>query len=643
METEQLRQLEIAEEDIDWVESVLKNGIHFDNARRNIIKNLESKDIQAFPGSGKTTVLVAKLAILAQKWFLTNSGICVLSHTNVAREEIAEKLGNTDVGKRLLSYPHFVGTFQSFFDTFVALPWLRSKGIQINVIDSELVQENRWNSLPRKTRSYLKRWNKDMRICCYQSKVGQINWDKGGKTRQHIIEAIEKSLQHGNFTFEEMLLYASQAIEACPQIAIGLQHRFPIIFIDEAQDTNALQWGLIHQAFPQEESLIICQGFGDTNQAIYNYVDEKVNHPEFPRPDQLLLAESRRFDNRIAQLANTVALSTTQMRGTGNEFTAKNCPHTIFLFSHSRAAQVIEAFGQLILDTFSDDELSKNEKYGCHVVGRVHVKKEDTKEEHFPKGIYDYWPTYDSRQSDKIQTPSKLIDYFRRGAQEFQMCRERSAQMEWLGKGIRRLINNAKNTNFIPATKNSFASILKQLPDESAQSLARQYFMNLAEIDTSNEEGWKQAQAILVDLLAAFDTSLNNNAKKFLKWAPPPAFNDLGKDGPTISNRYIFQDTNANRSVGLEFGSIHLVKGRTHLATLVLETYSKSHNIKAILRWLRGVPPKTVGTQADRLKCQYVAMTRAKGLLCIAIPIEFVDESSKKDLQRLGWSIRVID
>ena len=108
--------------------------------------------------------------------------------------------------------------------------------------------------------------------------------------------------------------------------------------------------------------------------------------------------------------------------------------------------------------------------------------------------------------------------------------------------------------------------------------------MNLAEIDISNEEGWKRAQAILVDLLAAFDTSLNNNAKKFFKWAPPPTFNDLGKDGLTISNCYIFQDTNTNRSVGLEFGSIHSVKGRTHLATLVLEPYSKSHNIKAILR-----------------------------------------------------------
>lgn len=136
MEIERLRQIEITDEDIDWVESILKNGIHFDDTRRSIIKNMDSTDVQAFPGSGKTTVLVAKLAILAQKWPHENSGICVLSHTNVAREEIEEKLGNTDTGKRLLAYPHFVGTFQSFFDTSVALPWLRSKDIQINIIDS---------------------------------------------------------------------------------------------------------------------------------------------------------------------------------------------------------------------------------------------------------------------------------------------------------------------------------------------------------------------------------------------------------------------------------------------------------------------------------------------------------------------------
>ncbi|MFM2488798.1 UvrD-helicase domain-containing protein [Enterococcus avium] len=88
----------ITDEDIDWVESIMEGDISFDKERRDIIKDLRSIDIQAFPGSGKTTVLVAKLAILANKWTSTSSGICVLSHTNVAREEIEKRIGGTSVG-----------------------------------------------------------------------------------------------------------------------------------------------------------------------------------------------------------------------------------------------------------------------------------------------------------------------------------------------------------------------------------------------------------------------------------------------------------------------------------------------------------------------------------------------------------------
>lgn len=139
MGIDRLKQIEITDEDVTWVESIM--GFRFDGNRSDIIKNLESIDIQAFPGSGKTTILIAKLAILAKKWSYTNAGICVLSHTNVAREEIEERLGNTDIGKKLLMYPHFIGTLHSFFDTFVALPWLRSNGISMNLIDSNIVYE----------------------------------------------------------------------------------------------------------------------------------------------------------------------------------------------------------------------------------------------------------------------------------------------------------------------------------------------------------------------------------------------------------------------------------------------------------------------------------------------------------------------
>ena len=75
MEIDWFKQIEITDEDINWAELFLKNGIHFDDTRRIVIKSMDSIDVQAFPGSGKTTVLVAKLAILAKKWPHINSGM----------------------------------------------------------------------------------------------------------------------------------------------------------------------------------------------------------------------------------------------------------------------------------------------------------------------------------------------------------------------------------------------------------------------------------------------------------------------------------------------------------------------------------------------------------------------------------------
>ena len=116
----------------------------------------------------------------------------------------------------------------------------------------------------------------------------------------------------------------------------------------------------------------IRQGFGDSNQAIYGnlYADNTTGN--FPRENALVLSESRRFDSSISSLANTVALSKAQMDGTDNEFTQKGIKHTIFLFEKENAAQVIDEFGQLILDTFSDEELKTYEKEGVHVIGMIH-------------------------------------------------------------------------------------------------------------------------------------------------------------------------------------------------------------------------------------------------------------------------------
>lgn len=114
--------LEIDNKELEIVESILlAKGCHFANDAKNVIRCWESVDVAACPGSGKTTVLLAKLKLLADRMpFQNGSGVCVLSHTNVAVNEIKTKL--SDYADILMSYPNYVGTIQSFIDQFVTKP-----------------------------------------------------------------------------------------------------------------------------------------------------------------------------------------------------------------------------------------------------------------------------------------------------------------------------------------------------------------------------------------------------------------------------------------------------------------------------------------------------------------------------------------
>ena len=110
----------IKNEHIKEAENLLINGNKFDNEERiPFIKNLNSCDLLAVPGSGKTTVLLAKLYCLSKHIpFKDGSGILVLSHTNAAVEEIERHLKRHC--PNLFEYPNFVGTVQRFTDEFLA-------------------------------------------------------------------------------------------------------------------------------------------------------------------------------------------------------------------------------------------------------------------------------------------------------------------------------------------------------------------------------------------------------------------------------------------------------------------------------------------------------------------------------------------
>lgn len=126
----------ISSAEIQAVENLLlPDNCHFADDALQVIRCWDSIDVSACPGSGKTTVLLAKLKLLADRMPLKNgAGICVLSHTNIAVNEIKSKLvGYAD---KLMSYPNYIGTIQSFIDQFVTMPYLRQTvGRSVQLLD----------------------------------------------------------------------------------------------------------------------------------------------------------------------------------------------------------------------------------------------------------------------------------------------------------------------------------------------------------------------------------------------------------------------------------------------------------------------------------------------------------------------------
>lgn len=634
MGADALKDIIIDDADIDWVESVL-SGISFDESRRTIIKTLDSLDVQACPGSGKTTVLIAKLAIMARKWPHTNRGICVLSHTNVAQEEIQSRLGQTPEGRKLLAYPHFIGTLHSFCNRYISMPWIRSQGTPVNIIDTDFVVNKRWQKLKYGSRFYLQQHGFDEKIC--EAKNLPVTLNIGcrpeSNTYVDLLAIISDSHKRGEFTFDEMFLFADSALSHCRFLPNSIQARFPILFIDETQDTSIQQWNLIKRGFPDTS---IRQGFGDVNQAIYlSYQrDEEAN--EFPRSGALEISNSLRFSDKIASLSSPLALHQHKMSGNNTAFLRNDNKHCIFLFNNNQINKLIPAYGKYLLECFSDEELANNNKYGCHFISMVHRQDGPiTDKKQLPKSINDYWPRYNPNTASRSANPTYLIDYFRAGKVKFEETHEAESLVDWVARGLRRYINmNSEYT--IPATTNAFHAILNQLPIADQQSF-RTAFYHLSFHSIDDESAWT---AVVTELHSLCDDkfAISSICDGILTWQAPIA---AQSDFTINVFKYICPET--NRSVDIKLGSIHSVKGRTHLATMVIESFWHEHNILSILGHLRGKTAKKIGKRnATRLKCHYVALTRPKALVCVALPIDSVDDIMKKELTDQGWNFVVV-
>lgn len=352
---------------------------------------------------------------------------------------------------------------------------------------------------------------------------------------------------------------------------------------------------------------------------------EDVEH--FPRENALQMLNSKRFVLEIAKLANGVALDKSEMIGECLPFIKRDIQHTIFLFEDGEESVVIDRFADLIFESFTHEELEKYKKYGCHVLGMVHKLEKEM-------SVSNYFADYNPEA--KRQIPKNLIDYFWIAEEQMKKKGEFAVKVEYISKGIYKLMRKYPMKE-IDRSSSAFSSIIKTVQPENRE-IVRAGLLGIMHMNWKMQDEWENVITRMLQLLSEIIRSTEARKDEFLQWK------GIEKEKENISGIVNTKEyeNNSGDKISLNFGSIHSSKGRTHLATLVVETKYYEYNLTSILPWLSGKSKNLGVRNTNRLKCHYVAMTRAKGLLCLAIPSKNVSNQDRKELEEFGWKLEMV-
>lgn len=661
-----LSDIEISDADIDAFllsyNETLSDGkrpFEFDEVRRAALMGWN--DLQACPGSGKTTLVATKLMILAKKWNPKYQGICVLTHTNVACDEIRSRLeGNAD-GYKLLSYPHFIGTIQEFVNRFLGLPYIRNQYefIRFSEEDIGCIEVRRANinsyQLQQICRNLYRQCNQanyedikdylgslhyinaagDLRFF-KQNNSEEVSRASSGSNRRKMLAALKEAMcKRGIFSYRDIYAFSEKLLTQNTELVSILQNRFPIVLIDEMQDTQQFQNELINTIFDSEG--VIIQRFGDPDQAIFNNIGGEEPNDTFNGNGNLnILAHSHRFTNDIASKVATLSLS---QIGTIDALSIPDpsCKHTIFLYNDQTKSGVLDAYAELIAKIDCRGEWAIVKAVGATEGEGGHISA--------------YWRGFDKRKQVQKPHPEKLIDAVMRkwwnisSNSEFQYKLIVQTILDLMRVGEKLDTRNEPHKYF---NKNSLKSWLYETQKyREFRSVITNWIMNSA----PSKDQWANQ---ISDLKALLELHINDNVNDFLAYNGA-SLTEGGK-GEVSNTANVFVAVNGRE---VEVGTIHSVKGETHDATLILETKNHRNDLEIMLPFITGkLPSILLQNSALRskphhnanppqnkqfLRQLYVAASRPRHLLCLAINEQNISEAQKDDLNNKGWELKVVE
>lgn len=378
-------------------------------------------------------------------------------------------------------------------------------------------------------------------------------------------------------------------------------------------------------------------------------------------PDEAVkkdLPNSHRFGQKIADLADPLGITLYGLIGQGPPALYASDPidakHTIFLFDENSIDQVLCAYGDLLLDIFSDYHLRE----GVFVaVGQVHkppVREDKLK---WPQHVGNYWSEYRAELSNRNPTPRVFVQYVLVGQRKSDVTREVYWVVEKIAAGVLRLAGMLESSVSSKHRRYSHRHVMRLLYEHadvqrSYEELVATFAVNG---DTLTKRGWEDHWRDIVRTIAetiAKKSFSSPEVEKFLEWDAGPS-----EEAPLYvgcqRGDNIFRYPSEDPKVDIHVGSIHSIKGETHMATLVYETFWNKHNLHKLKPWLTG-DRKGWNTldgfrQKERLKVHYVAMTRPTHLLCLAMrQATFeteqgdIDQEALEALRNRGWQVKMV-
>lgn len=543
--------------------------------------------LHACPGSGKTTVVAQKMINYLQSWNRPHQGIAVLSFTNVASDEIGRQAAEMLPKGFGIAEPHFVGTLDSFIDNYIFLRFgylLLKSPKRPTITSSNIVNSYRY-------------WRKECHTRCLSS-IGDFRWDSNGKLTKNGKEITctgngrygppcfqfkKALLSKGLFFQDEVANLACMLLEKYPEIAKGIASRFPVIILDEAQDTSQEQMKLLDFLCAAGlESIYIV---GDPDQSIYEWRNanpesflEKMRDTEWR---QLALTKNFRSSQLICNA--TFVFSDLYKDKKANEatglFADYNKKPILFLYGKDTTeSSIIKRFKEecAVCDiSFSPDKVA--------VVTRGRI--------HSDNNVKNLWKTPETELLAK-------------------------ASFEWT------IGNRSKAYSF--CEKALFQLTIKDLKDIDVsieQDVSKilpynQWKQIVIEILTKLPLATEQCGQWITDVKAIIQETLTSHNLTLLSGA---AVADLIKIKTRDTKNRNFKQIpikdyfEIKSQTEYTYSSVHGVKGETYDALMLLINGTRGNTLTPSFL-------TNGSTDTELMRIAYVAMTRPRKLLAIAMP-----------------------